>query len=316
MSQDTLFVASDHGQIDRGGHGGQDPITLVEPWVLAGAGVKPGSYGDVAQADVAPTLAALLGVNIPATTQGRTRVEMLNLSPEQTAAIERAATIQQAELAQSYAQAIGRPVTVQPSGDAITATQAAMEAARAARLRTERLPRILLALVLAVGPAVLIFLRRGRTVAWLLAGAVLAVALFHLGYAVLAGRTYSLSSVTSSDDLIAFVAVTGLVTFAVSWAVTVFPLRTFQDGSERAASLTIALALVTVYLLALPILWSYALNGLFVTWALPDFGSLFLGLISGIQALAVAAGGLILCGVAALIAWPISRRGVQRIEQS
>ena len=125
---------------------------------------------------------------------------------------------------------------------------------------------------------------------------------------LLAGRTYSLSSVTSSDDLIAFVAVTGLVTFAVSWVVTAFPLRTFQGGPGRAASLTVALALVTVYLLALPILWSYALNGLFVTWALPDFGSLFLGLISGVQALAVAAGGLILCGVAALIAWPISRK--------
>ena len=88
LSKDTLFVASDHGQIDRGGHGGQDPITLVEPWVLAGAGVKPGSYGDVAQVDVAPTLAALLGVNIPASAQGRARTEMLALTPEQTAAIE------------------------------------------------------------------------------------------------------------------------------------------------------------------------------------------------------------------------------------
>jgi hypothetical protein len=316
LSKDTLFVASDHGQIDRGGHGGQDPITLVEPWILAGAGVKPGSYGDVQQTDVAPTLAALLGVNIPATTQGRTRVEMLNLNPEQTAAIERAAAVQQAALAQNYAQAIGRPVTAQPGGDVITATQAAMDAARATRLRTERLPRILLALVLAVGSAVLLYLRRGRTVAWLLAGAVLAVALFHLRYALLAGRTYSLSSVASSNDLIAFVAVTGLVTFAVSWVVTAFPLRTFQDGPGRAASLTIALTLVTVYLLALPILWSYALNGLFVTWALPEFGSLFLGLISGVQALAVAAGGLILCGIAALVAWPLSRRGSQKEEQS
>ena len=133
---------------------------------------------------------------------------------------------------------------------------------------------------------------------------------------MLAGRTYSLSSVTSSDDLIAFVAVTGLLAFAVSWGVTAFPLRTFQGGPGRAASLSVALALVTVYLLSLPILWSYALNGLFVTWALPEFGSLFLALISGIQVLAVAAGGLILCGVAALIAWPISRRAAQGIEQS
>ncbi len=60
LSRDTLFVASDHGQIDRGGHGGQDAITLVEPWVLAGAGVQPGRYGDVEQVDVAPMLAALV----------------------------------------------------------------------------------------------------------------------------------------------------------------------------------------------------------------------------------------------------------------
>ena len=270
----------------------------------------------MAQVDVAPTLAALLGVNIPAATQGRVRADMLNLTPEQTDAIGQATTGQQGALAQNYAQAIGRPVTVQPGGDVVAATQAAMVSARAARLRTERLPRILLALVLALAPAVLLFLRRGRTVAWLLAGAVLAVALFHLRYAVLAGRTYSLSSVTSSDALIAFVAVTGLLAFVVSWVVTAFPLRTFQGGPGRAATLTVALALVTVYLLSLPILWSYALNGLFVTWALPEFGSLFLALISGIQVLAVAAGGLLLCGVAALIAWPIYRKGAQGIEPS
>ncbi|HEX9028622.1 MAG TPA: alkaline phosphatase family protein, partial [Anaerolineales bacterium] len=67
LSKDVLFVCSDHGQIDRGGHGGQDPITLIEPFVLAGAGIQPGQYPDVQMVDVAPTLAALLGTNIPAT---------------------------------------------------------------------------------------------------------------------------------------------------------------------------------------------------------------------------------------------------------
>jgi hypothetical protein len=237
------------------------------------------------------------------------------LTPQQIDAIQHAAALQQAALAQNYAQAIGQPVAVQPGGDAVTATQVAMDAARAGRLRTERLPRILLALVLVVGPAVLLLLRRGRAVAGLLAGAVLAVALFHLRYAVLAGRTYSLSSVSSSDDLIAFVAITGLLAFVVSWVVTAFPLRTLQGGPGRAATRTVALALVTVYMLSLPILWSYALNGLFVTWALPEFGSLFLGLIAGVQALAVAAGGLILCGGAALLAWLVAQRGAQRIQQ-
>jgi len=177
------------------------------------------------------------------------------------------------------------------------------------------LPRAILALLLALAPAVVLFLRRGRTVARLLAGAVLYIVLFNLRYALLAGRTYSLSSVTSSGDLISFVAITGLIAFALSWLATAFPLRTFRSAPGRAAGLTVALALVTVYLLALPILWSYALNGLFVTWALPDFGSLFLALISGIQVLAVAAGGVLLCVVAALIARLVSRKGAQRIEQ-
>jgi len=315
LSKDTLFVASDHGQIDRGGHGGQDPITLVEPWVLAGAGVKPGSYGDVQQVDVAPTLAALLGVNIPASAQGRVRTEMLALAPEQLTAVTQATAAQQGVLAQAYAKAIGRQVTVEPGGDAVATTQAAMDAALEARLRAERLPRAILALLLALAPAVVLFLRRGRTVARLLAGAVLYIVLFNLRYALLAGRTYSLSSVTSSGDLISFVAITGLIAFALSWLATAFPLRTFRSAPGRAAGLTVALALVTVYLLALPILWSYALNGLFVTWALPDFGSLFLALISGIQVLAVAAGGVLLCMVAALIARLVSRKGAQRIEQ-
>ena len=115
LDRDTLFVASDHGQIDRGGHGGQDPITLVEPWVLAGAMTVPGSYGEVNQVDVAPTLAVLLGTNIPASAQGRPRVEMLALSAEQKGAVEAAVAGQQAGLMQAYGNAIGH--TVHPGQD-------------------------------------------------------------------------------------------------------------------------------------------------------------------------------------------------------
>ena len=131
LSKDTLFVASDHGQIDRGGHGGQDPITLVEPWVLAGAGVQPGRYGDVEQVDVAPTLAALLGVNIPASAQGRVRTEMLALAPEQTAAIETSGR-RSAGRAGAGVRAGHRAAGVpwSPVRDVVAATQAAMDAAR------------------------------------------------------------------------------------------------------------------------------------------------------------------------------------------
>ncbi len=307
LSHDTLFVASDHGQIDGGGHGGQDPITLVEPWVLVGAGVKPGSYGDVQMVDVAPTLAALLGANIPASAQGRVRTEMLALSSEQQAAIEQATRAQQGTLAEAYGTAIGRPVVVGDDQDAVEATQAAMSAALAARLRDQRLPRIVIAALLAVLPAVVLFLRRGRAVAWLLAGALIYVVLFNLRYGVLSGRTYSLSSVTSSGDLISFVALTALAAFFLGWLIVAWRLMLFRITPGRAAELSVALALTTIYLLALPFLWSFVLNGLFVTWALPDFASMFVALLSGIQMLAVAVSGVILAGVAALVAWLASR---------
>jgi len=107
FSQDTLLVVSDHGHIDRGGHGGQDAVALLEPFVLVGAGVKPGQYDDVYMVDVAPTLSVLLGFNLPASTQGRALTDMLLLSAEQLAAIQSADTVQKQQLTDTYVQAIG-----------------------------------------------------------------------------------------------------------------------------------------------------------------------------------------------------------------
>ncbi len=310
LNRDTLFICSDHGQIDRGGHGGQDAITLVEPWVLVGAGVRPGRYSDVNQTDVAPTLAALLGANIPASSQGQVRTEMLLLSPSQQTAVERAAASQQGALAVAYSRAIGRPVTILEAGGTVAATQAAMRASRAARIAAERLPRAILALILAAVPALILFRKRGRTVAWLLAVALLYLALFHGRYALLSGRTYSLSSVESADALIVYTLSTAALALLVSWLVAVIGLRPFSRGPGRVAGLALGLSLTVIYLLSLPVLVSFALNGLFVTWTLPDFLSTFVAFLSGMQAIAVAGLGVVLAGVAALIARMISRRRI------
>jgi len=301
LNKDALLVVSDHGQIDQGGHGGQDPIALVEPFVLAGAGVKPGDYGDVNMVDVAPTLAALLGANIPASSQGHVRTEMLNLAPEKLQAIQTQLETQQSQLVQAYQAAIGRTVAPQPGADTVAVNQAALDAARAARLRTERLPRALLALAGLLVPALVLFRYRSRTVLWLLGGAVLYAVLFNLRYAILDKRTYSLSSVTSANDLILYCAVTAGLALLVAWLVVLLGLRAFRSGAGQAASLSIGLALVTIYLLALPVLWSFFLNGPMVTWTLPDFASTFLAFISVLQILIVAAVGVLLTGVGALV---------------
>jgi len=302
LAQDTLFVCSDHGQIDRGGHGGQDPIVLVEPFVLVGAGVKPGHYGDVNMVDVAPTLAAVLGANIPASSQGHVLTQMLRLSPDQQRQIQGALEEQQSQLVDLYQAAVGRPVTVESGEDVVAVHQSTLETARTARLNAERLPRAILALVVVLLPVAVMFRRRRLEWLWLFGGAVLYGVLFNLRYAVLDRRTYSLSSVLSADELIAYCASTALIALVISWLASSLGLKAFRRGPRQASELVLGLTLITVYLLSLPVLWSFALNGVMVTWTLPDMGSMFLAFISLIQMLLVAALGLVLTGLTAPIA--------------
>lgn len=308
LGQDTLFVCSDHGQIDRGGHGGQDPVTLVEPFVLAGAAVKPGPYGDVDMVDVAPTLAALLGANLPASGQGRVRTEMLALDAGQAAAIQSALQAQQSQLLAAYQTAIGQRSEVRPGDDPVASHQAALEAARAARLNAERWPRAIVALIVALIPAAVLFRRRGRDVAWMLGGGLLYVALFNARYALRDGLTYSLSSIASAEELILYCAVTVLMALIPAWVLAWLASGAFRRAPRPGAEFRVGLTLVTLYLLTLPILWSFALNGVVVTWTLPDFASAFLSFLSSIQILMVAVAGLLWIGLAALITALIGRQ--------
>jgi hypothetical protein len=310
LTQDTLFVCSDHGQIDQGGHGGQDRIVLLEPFVLVGAGVRPGQYGDVHDVhmvDVAPTLAAMLGANIPASSQGHVLTEMLDLTQDQLGILRSALEAQQGQLVNLYQAAIGRQVMVGPGEDTVAAHQFALEAARTARLNAERLPRAILVLAVVLLPVAVMLRKRGHELAWLLGGAVLYGVVFNFRYAVLDGRTYSLSSVVSADGLIQYCAITALIALVVSWLVTSLGLKAFRRGPRRAGALVLGLTLITVYLLSLPVLWSFAINGATITWTLPDMGSSFLAFIALIQILLVAALGLVLTGLTALIARFVAR---------
>jgi arylsulfatase A-like enzyme len=75
----VLIVNSDHGHIDTGGHGGWEEEVVSAPLVIAGEGIKPGSYGEVEQANIAPTVAALLGSPIPTHNQGQPMYDLLDM---------------------------------------------------------------------------------------------------------------------------------------------------------------------------------------------------------------------------------------------
>jgi len=301
FSRDTLLVTSDHGQIDAGGHGGDDPVVLVEPFVLAGAGVKPGSFADIQMADIAPSLAALLGANIPASSQGRVLQEMLQLPAETLAALPEAARLQQAALLQAYSTAIGESVPVVTGGD-VAAYQSALAKVKGMRLASDRGPRIALAVLLGGIPLVFLFLKRRSGSAGYLGGAILFQILFHFRYAVLDRKVYSLSSITSQNDFILYVAITGAICLAICWLVVSFGSGTLRRGAGLAASRTLALVLTCAYLVCLPILYHFALNGALVSWTLPEMAPAFLALLNLVALISVSASGLVLTGLVAGLA--------------
>ena len=307
LQKDTILIVSDHGQIDAGGHGGPEPINLLEPFVLAGAGVRPGNYGDVQMVDVAPTLAALLGTNLPASTQGQARTEMLNLSNATASVLPAAEAAQQSQLLQTYERVTGQSVLI-PQGPDVSAYQTALKSAHDARQTRERMLRGALALLILLPPLFLILRHRRKTVLWFIGGALIYAALFNLRYAVLDGKSYSLSSVTGATDLIMYAAVTSAIALIIAWLVTSFGLGIFRQSPLSAARAAQGLVAMTIYLMLIPVLVHFAWNGVVVTWTLPEMWTAFIGLLSMIQILILSALGLVLMGVTAMIAGLTNRK--------
>lgn len=201
----ALIITSDHGHLDQGGYGGPEPPVATVPLVIAGPGVKPGDYGTIDQTDIAPTLAALMGLPIPAESQGTIRFEMLDMEAPLQAEKAMALADQQVRLSDTYLRAIepfdwaqgkqgsasGRPaqaLSVARSAWAVNNVQGAYEiarqsdedarqemtAGRAARIANEREERLWIAV--AAGAAFLIgllWLHSLRT-AWLVGAGLLA----------------------------------------------------------------------------------------------------------------------------------------------
>jgi hypothetical protein len=104
-AQTTLIITSDHGTSDRGHHGSGEPITRRTPLVLTGAGIAHGHTLDARQTDVAPTIAALLGLPIPAPSEGEILFDALDIAPPLAATLRAANVRQLRRYADAYAAA-------------------------------------------------------------------------------------------------------------------------------------------------------------------------------------------------------------------
>ena len=291
LTRDTLLVVGDHGQIDRGGHGGQDLEALTTVFVVAGAGVRPGDLGTIAMADVAPTMATLLGVPLPSANQGHI-LPILIVSPRSVSAL----TQQQTALAQAYLTAIGQPgstASIAEAADPVAEAQTVMQRAREARLADERLPRAVISVaVLALLTAAA--LRARRAFAPLALPALSAVVLFHVLYVLIEQRTYSLSSVESQTGILTAAGVNGLAGYLLGAALVTW--QAWQRGERgvfvaQRLHLYTLLAAAMILPLLLPGFWDF---GLRLTWTLPDFLFAFLAFLGLLQLLLTCSLGVVL----------------------
>jgi hypothetical protein len=301
LKQDTLIVLADHGQIDKGGHGGNEAVAMTEPFVAAGTGIIPGTYADIKMVDIAPTIAVLLGTNLPASNQGRPLLEMLPVDAEQANFILSALKVQQAQLFNAYTLAIGQSAEVIESDAVVSATQLAMEQARMGRLARERVWRNMITIFFLLLPPYLLVIRRAKKLLWPAGGALIYMLLFNLRYILLDKNTYGLSSIPGQMEFIIYIAITAGIALFIAWLGTMIGQHAFRNGARHAAGSALAFIWVTIYLLAIPTLVNFAVNGYSATWTLPEFTVQFLGFLAVAQGLFVAAIGLLLVGMSALI---------------
>ncbi len=299
LTDTAVLITSDHGQVDTnwdggGGHGGWEPVVLHTPLVAVGKGVKPGQYPDARQADIAPTIAALLGIAIPTHNQGTVLTDMLDAPDAVKAArlvdnADQIATRYQAMIAVTGSKAVvdRQPLTQAQdklkSGDAagaqalalqsMDANRALFDAARASRLAGERWLRLLgaLWLLLPVGLYGWVWARaRWSWKAPVLVGLGVLIAL-PLIYLVVRGLTYSLTMFNRDSEIETFLTgrvIDALIVLLVATLVVAVWRR--KAGPGEVARDTVHMMGVVGAGLMVQILVFFVLWGVQFDWVLPD----------------------------------------------
>jgi len=319
LRRSVLVVLSSYGHLDSGGHGGDEAVTLNTPFVMVGENVRVGDRDEISAVDVAPTIAALLGMPFPRAAQGQVRTEMLRMDRVDQAEKLVALASQRVHMGNVYLGSIGRgSVSETAEGDMLVAVSSLqvenydsavklaalaveqadyeMASARHSRIVAERRRRTLPLAMLAVGSMWLLWHNRSRRTAWSALIALLSAALYHVLF-LQQGNVYSFSripigglSATLEPSLRrAIVATAAGVPFLVlkMWhererSVFEVVMRSYGFG---------ALHLLWIGLLLAACTWW---NGYRFTWYLPDFRIAYVQLVALVQGLCVAALAIVL----------------------
>jgi hypothetical protein len=220
FAQDAVIVTADHGHTGRGGHGGVEPEVLTVPLVIAGAGVHAGAVAsDARLVDIAPTVAALLGIPAPGHGLGRTLVELTELD-EPTRAARRAADAQR--------------LTV--TRDVVAAAEARADT-DVLELRAQRIGMVAGGALLAVVLAVLLI--RRRVLRLDLRVLLVSVPAFFIVYYALIGtlgQRFSPSLLPAQGHLAATMAKYGIAAMIVQLLASLWALRNQGNLAGRLAA--------------------------------------------------------------------------------
>jgi hypothetical protein len=262
----TVILTSDHGHIEQGGHGGPEDEVTLTPLVLRGPGVIPGRRGLVSQADVAPTIAALLGLPRPTHAVGTIPDGLLDADPNTISAIRSA----HREVSARFFAAAGRVV------GGVASDAPSFERLRASRSFRDLLLRAPLALLVLAGLAFAV----GRASRGDDRGAILVgVAAFVFVWGSLfvgRGLTPSFSHFNTEDQIAPFLAfrafdavIAGLAAGIAAGAVAA------RRGTSSSFRVGLAAVAWTMLLLAIPVAGVLAVIGWGYTWWLPDLSLAF-----------------------------------------
>lgn len=286
LGRGVLIVTADHGHIPEGGHGGGEADVMSVPLVLAGPAVSPRARGAARQIDIAPTVAALLGLPIPASNQGRILTEVLSLDEAQRRAALEALHAQRARFVSSYVAWVrGRPVEFSgQDGQDIEARLGDLDRkageAREARRREERRRRgweaaaVLLALTLGFALAVALGITSAGELALAFVFGLLAAGVYFLSLGWV-GLGYSITVVNDDDWLPWFFRkdmALGIsscllaVGAAAAWSRRRQPSLRFRDLARLSWLIAAAFCSPFVVKIAAVYWW----HGIFLRWSMPD----------------------------------------------
>ena len=296
----TIVLTSDHGHIDAGGHGGAEDVVTTTPLVVAGPGTVIGASGEVSHADVAPTVAGLLGLSRPTHATGSVLVGLLDASQDVRDEIEEAH-------AQTEEAFFGRAARVLGGEAHDAASFGRVEDAKARRSALIRFPLVVLAVIAAT--VLVVFATRRLHTGALIAGLLVFAAVW-AGLFLGRGLSFSFSLFNTEDQISGFLlgrTVDSVIAGAVAGLVTglIAGRRRAQGGFRHGVGLAAWLLLV----LGATVGAFVVVYGSSFSWGLPNLSAAFAEYMALLAMLAVGGGALLLALVSAGGAWVARPRG-------